>query len=812
MEKPSLANAVAGYLWPKDFKKFKSETCYRGDVKGVETIITWTVGHAMTSLEPGEYNQEWGDFRKYPVIPDAWRKKVSADKKKQMSFIKDELKKVDEVVNGGDPDREGQLLVDEVLEYYKYKGPVKRILINAYDDESLRRAFNDIREDSEFRNLYYAGLTRERADWLYGMNCSRAYSVNGSRFGMEGVMRIGRVKTPTLALVVRREREIQKFKPQDYYLLNGLFVKDGIQFKATYVPPEDMVDAEGRVLKKGLLEGVMKKLSPKGTVESVEKKSGKEAPPLPYSLDSLQVEANRRYKMSPKQVLDTTQSLYEKKFVTYPRSDCNYIPDAQHEDGSRILSMLAGYGIKGAEGGQAHIKSKAFNDKKVSAHHAIIPTFVAPKGLDEYESKLYDMIALRYVLQFYPPCEFDTTNFTIKVDDALFKGTGKEIKKKGFRVLYGDQSDKEKEEEVTLPKLAKGDVVDASFEIGEKTTTPPKRFTEGSLIAAMTNIWRFVSDKETKEMLKECKGLGTPATRDKIISELMMMGKNQKEPYMKKVKNELVPTDLGCALVDNVSEHLTSPEFTAIMEYNLGQIAEGKMSMQEYMDELLEDVMDCISHAEDPNSYKTFVSNGGVLCPECEKTFLKRVFIKSRNIYAWICPDKECLNSEGKKVFYDDRDGQPVILEKFDCTCGHPLKRVRKNDGNYAWVCPSNDGGCGKWYDDDDEKPLFLKEYTCPSCQHMLRRVHKKDGNYAWVCSSNDGGCGKWYDDVKAAPYFPKAEKCACGGNLKRVRKKDGSYAWVCESCSKWYDDKDGKPVEQKPKGAPKGKSKKKGA
>ena len=302
-----------------------------------------------------------------------------------------------------------------------------------------------------------------------------------------------------------------------------------------------------------------------------------------------------------------------------------------------------------------------------------------------------------------------------------------------------------------MPKLAKGDVVDASFEIGEKTTTPPKRFTEGSLIAAMTNIWRFVSDKETKEMLKECKGLGTPATRDKIISELMMMGKNQKEPYMKKVKNELVPTDLGCALVDNVSEHLTSPEFTAIMEYNLGQIAEGKMSMQEYMDELLEDVMDCISHAEDPNSYKTFVSNGGVLCPECEKTFLKRVFIKSRNIYAWICPDKECLNSEGKKVFYDDRDGQPVILEKFDCTCGHPLKRVRKKDGNYAWVCPSNDGGCGKWYDDDDEKPLFLKEYTCPSCKHTLRRVHKKDGNYAWVCSSNDGGCGKWYDDVKAA-------------------------------------------------------------
>lgn len=843
MEKPSLATAVAGYLWPRDFKKLRTDKCYEGQLDGVDTVITWTVGHAMRSLEPGEYFDEWKAFYKYPVIPDTWEKKVDPSKKDQMAFIKKQLQSADEVVNGGDPDREGQLLVDEVLEYYKYKGPVKRILINAYDDESLRRAFKSIKEDSEFRNLYYAGLTRERADWLYGMNCSRAYTINGNKFGMDGTMRIGRVKTPTLALVVRREREIEKFKPQDYYLLNGNFIKDGITFKATYVPPEDMTDSEGRVLKKGLLEGVMKKLSPKGTVDTVETKSGKEYPPLPYSLDSLQVDANKKYKMSPKQVLDTAQSLYEKKFVTYPRSDCNYIPDAQHEDGNRILPMLADYGIKGASGGEAHIKSKAFNDKKVSAHHAIIPTFVSPKGLNEEEAKLYEMIAQRYVLQFYSACEFDTTTFTILVGDALFKGTGKLIKKKGFRVLVSSEN----AEEVVLPKLAKGDVVDASFEIGEKTTTPPKRFTEGTLIAAMTNVWRFVSDKETKEMLKECKGIGTPATRDKIISELMTKYENQKEPYIKKVKNELVPTDLGRALIDNVSEHLASPEFTAIMEYNLGQIAEGKMSMDEYMDEILDDVMDCISHAEDPSSYKTFVAKDGVLCPECEKAYLRRVMIKKFNRYVWICPDDKCLNENGKKTFYEDKDGKPVIIGKFECSsCGHRLKRVRKKDGTYAWICPSDNGGCGKWYEDNNAEPLYLKSFKC-TCGAELRRIHKKDGTYVWHCDNcnkwlNDenaepvfpkeekcvcGGsmtrihkkdgtyawhcndCNKWFNDINGKPFFPKEEKCKCGELLKRVRKKDGTFAWVCGSCNTWYDDEDGKPVPQKPKN---GNFKKKGA
>lgn len=793
MEKPSLAAAVAGYLWPRDFKKLKNEFCYSGKVDGVDTVITWTIGHAMYQLMPGDYKEEWKQFSVYPVIPETWKKAPSPDKKKQMKFIKDELKKADEVVNGGDPDREGQLLVDEVLEYYNYKGPVKRILVNAYDDESLRRAFASIRENSDFRNLYYAGLARERADWLYGMNCSRAYTINGRKFGVEATMRIGRVKVPTLALVVRREREIQGFKPKDYFILEGIFDKGGKKFKGTYVPEEDMMDSEGRVVKKSLLENLVKGLSGQGQVTLVEKKSGKEAPPLPYSLDTLQVDANKRYKLSPKQVLDTVQSLYEKKYVTYPRSDCNYIPVAQQEDGERILRMLSKIDARGASGADPSLKSKAFNDKKVSAHHAIIPTTVSPSGLSEIEDKVYDLIAERYILQFYPPCEFDVTSFEVTVGDAKFKGSGKVVRSRGFKSVYS--GDGKEEQDVVLPAIVKGDIVGAAYNIVSRTTTPPKRFTEGSLIAAMTNIWRFVNDKETKEMLKECKGLGTPATRDTIIAELMEK-KNGMQPCMKKVKNELVPTDFGMALVDNVDEHLTNPDFTAMMEYNLGEIANGKMELDTYLDEIITDVMECIHHSELPESYKTFHKEGvsEVLCPVCKKTNLQKRKVKSTGKTVWICPDDACVNKDGKKVFYEDNNGEPLILGNYECkVCGKPLKRVFiKSSERHAWVCE----GCSKWYDDKDAKPVFLEDFKCPSCQNSLKRVYiKKHDKYSWVCDK----CNKWFDDNDGKAVFPKEIKCPeCGNPVKHIHKKDGTTAFLCESCNKWFDDDNGKPVKQK--------------
>ena len=728
-EKPSLAGAIAGHLWGKDASRYKTAHYYEHG----NDIVTWSFGHILAQAMPKEYGEEFASFSEYPVLPETWKKNPVSSAKEQLNAIKALLKKADVVVNAGDPDREGQLLVDEILVYLKYKGKVERILINSYDDAGLKRAFDSIVPNSKFKDLYDAGLARERADWLVGMNLSREYSVNAKKFGLAGWFRIGRVKVPTLALVVQREEEIENFVPKDYFVLSGEFVRDSIPFKATYEPNEHIpVDSEGRVVDRNVLDVIVAKIKNKeAIVTKCEMKKGTSTPPLPWSLDTLQVEANKRLGMSAAVVLEQVQSLYEKKLVSYPRSDCNYIPEAQHSDGKQILSMLTGMAIRGAEGADAKLRSKAFNDKKITAHHAIIPTGVKPSaGLTDKEKAIYTMIAERYVLQFWPNCEFDTLKYTITVAGEKFNGSGKAVRKPGYTAIWKDETAENDESSAVLPPLKENEAVGVNgYHIDSRVTTPPKRFTEGTLLSAMTNIWRFLPpDDPNRERLKECKGLGTPATRSTIISELMeatntseacmevkskgkaraskakkTTKKKEEEDTPKKSGGELVPTTFGRDLIHNVDKSLTEPKFTAVMEYNLSQIAEGKKTLDDYMDEMVELVMENIRYAEE-HRFMLKQQDNAPTCPICRISILQRKYSTVTKKNFWVCADKTCVSPfTHKTIFYEDRNGKPLIEKCPDC--GTVLKYGKK-DGKEWFLCEK----CSKFFSvDKNKKPVVQK-------------------------------------------------------------------------------------------------------
>ena len=703
-EKPDIGKALANYLWPNgNFSKEK------GYFYNENTAVTWAVGHILALAEPEAYGDEFKSWGHYPIIPDRWILKPPAATAAQLAVIKKLLGEVETVIHAGDPDREGQLLIDEILRYFNYKNEVKRILINAKDDESMKRAFDQIVENKKYENLYYAGLGREQADWLVGMNLTRAYTVNARKYGYENTFRIGRVKIPTLALVVNREKQIKNFKATKYFELKGTFDKDGIPFIAMLKPSDQIpLDEEDRIKDKEILKAIKLKLEKASViVKNIEEKDLLQNPPLPHSLDTLQIEANKHYGYSPKEVLDTVQSLYEKKFVSYPRSDCNYIPMSQKDDAIKILPNLKELEIIGADNANLSLTSKAFNDNKITAHHAIIPTGIKPNALSEIEQKIYELIAKNYILQFYPPYKFKKVTFTLAAGDETFIGSGKIVKDLGFKFCDKDEdSTDENDENIKLPDLHIGDQIDkAGYAILDKTTKPPKRFTEGSLLAAMANIWRYIDAKSpSRDKLKEVKGIGTPATRDTIISELQQ-DKNKGrsiDPCMKKVKKELVPTDFGIKLIENIDESFTVPDTTADMEYALSEIAAGKKTLTDYMDEVTAMVYKNIQFAE---SKKFAMMPGKKLfkCPFCESDIIRKYSQKAKK-YFHICSNEKCVSPvTGKNFFYEDDHGEPIMIE---CpSCKNILSRVIGKNGPF-WLCAK----CKNTFNDKSGKPDLAKK------------------------------------------------------------------------------------------------------
>ena len=634
-EKPSLARAIAsGIGVGKNFDGYIS-------VNDGNEIVTWCYGHILKQLNPDEYAEKYRAWRMedLPIIPSQWKLKVKAEAAKQFKIIRELIGKATEIVNAGDPDREGQLLVDEVLDFVGNKKPVQRILLNALDEKSVKQSLKDLRDNNEFEGMKNAALGRSRADWLIGMNLSRAYTIQARQSGYESVS-VGRVMTPTMALVVHREEEIKNFKPVTHYAVKAIFANNIGEIPTIWQMSDTVseLDNEGRLLNASIAESFVKKLNdlPKGTqgkVISIEEKNKSESQRLPYSLSRLQIEAGKRYGYSPQIVLDTMQTLYEKKLTTYPRSDCEYLPENQYSDVKDILEHLKDLPNKEftelVVKADVTIRSKAWNDKKISAHHAIIPTRVKADfaKLTSIEQNLYLMVAQAYLAQFYPVHEYKATTVIITFADEKFIGKGKLVTKLGWKAIYRNAAKSETEEEESiLPPVRENEPVKyISAKVAEKTTKPPTRFTPSTLLQAMKEIYRYVKDDALKAELKECSGIGTEATRAGIIEKLQDSG------FLKLKGKFFEPTDKARLAVKILPGEMIYPDTTAIWEKELEEVATGKTSYEKFYQSQLKGLSLLLDKAR---KTEIMPPSSSVLCPNCGKVMVRR---KGKKGFFWGC-------------------------------------------------------------------------------------------------------------------------------------------------------------------------------
>ncbi|CAK2124020.1 DNA topoisomerase III [Vibrio crassostreae] len=616
-EKPSLGRAIAAAL-PNPQKKDQGFIkCGNGDV------VTWCIGHLLEQVEPDAYDDRYKKWNlaDLPIVPEQWQLRPRKTSSKQLTVIRKLLKDATQIVHAGDPDREGQLLVDEVIDYCKVskakKESMDRLLISDLNLPAVKRALSQMRSNRDFIPLSISALARSRADWLYGMNMTRAYTLLGQKAGYQGVLSVGRVQTPVLGLVVRRDEEIENFIPKDYFTLHALipYQNNGQSFdiRARWKPSEackPWQDEEGRVLNRKLVENVAQRIANQpATVTESEQKQSKQAAPLPYSLSALQIDASKRFGMSAQQVLDTCQSLYEKhKLITYPRSDSRYLPKEHYSQRESIVDAIANNAKElqsGAQGADLSLKSKAWNDSKVDAHHAIIPT---PKkssvnGLSANEMKIYQQIARQYLMQFYPPAVFADAKLVFDIAGGVFIAKGRQLINPGWKVLMGKTDTEEKGDGTdTVPPLDKGTVLTCrEGVIGDKKTEPPKHFTEATLLQAMTGIARFVANKDLKAILKETDGLGTEATRAGILDTLF------KRQLLTRQGKSIHSSPAGRGLIHALPEDSTFPDMTAHWEHQLQGMAERNQAYQPFMQALeskIDGLMGTVKTGEVPESLR----------------------------------------------------------------------------------------------------------------------------------------------------------------------------------------------------------------
>ncbi|PTO55623.1 DNA topoisomerase III [Vibrio splendidus] len=616
-EKPSLGRAIAAAL-PNPQKKDQGFIkCGNGDV------VTWCIGHLLEQVEPDAYDDRYKKWNlaDLPIVPEQWQLRPRKTSSKQLTVIRKLLKDATQIVHAGDPDREGQLLVDEVIDYCKVskakKESMDRLLISDLNLPAVKRALSQMRSNRDFIPLSISALARSRADWLYGMNMTRAYTLLGQKAGYQGVLSVGRVQTPVLGLVVRRDEEIENFIPKDYFTLHALipYQNNGQSFdiRARWKPSEackPWQDEEGRVLNRKLVENVANRImNQPATVTESEQKQSKQAAPLPYSLSALQIDASKRFGMSAQQVLDTCQSLYEKhKLITYPRSDSRYLPKDHYSQRESVVDAIANNAKElqsGAQGADLSLKSKAWNDSKVDAHHAIIPT---PKkssvnGLSANEMKIYQQIARQYLMQFYPPAIFADAKLVFDIAGGVFIAKGRQLINPGWKVLMGKTDTEEKGDGTdTVPPLDKGTVLTCREGIiGDKKTEPPKHFTEATLLQAMTGIARFVANKDLKAILKETDGLGTEATRAGILDTLF------KRQLLTRQGKSIHSSPAGRGLINALPEDSTFPDMTAHWEHQLQGMAERNQAYQPFMQALeskIDGLMGKVKTGEVPESLR----------------------------------------------------------------------------------------------------------------------------------------------------------------------------------------------------------------
>lgn len=593
-EKPSVAKDIARILG--------ATASHNGYMEGNGFQVTWTFGHLCTLKEPNDYTENWKHWSlsALPMIPPRFGIKLIDDDgiKRQFSVIERLMQAADCIVNCGDAGQEGELIQRWVMQKAQAKCPVKRLWISSMTDEAIREGFNSLKDQSEYQPLYVAGLSRAIGDWLLGMNATRLYTL---KYGQNRqVLSIGRVQTPTLALIVNRQKEIDSFVPEPYWVLSTIY-RDTL-FTAT----------KGKFTTKEEGEQAFATIADKPfEVTGVSKKNGNEAPPRLFDLTSLQVECNRKFSYSAETTLNLIQSLYERKLTTYPRVDTQFLSDDIYPKCAGILTGMRGYEqyIQPLAGKKLPKSKRVFDTSKVTDHHAIIPTGVPASALSDMERNVYDLIARRFIAVFYPDCKFATTTVLGKVEDVEFKVSGKEILEPGWRTIYAQQpshpnnpstpqplnsqlssseDDDKQDEERTLPTFVKGESGPHTPTLTEKWTTPPKYYTEATLLRAMETAGKFVDDETLRAALKE-NGIGRPSSRAGIIETLF------KRHYIRRERKNLIATATGIELIDIIHEELLkSCELTGIWEKKLRDIEHKKYEAADFINELKQQVTEIV--------------------------------------------------------------------------------------------------------------------------------------------------------------------------------------------------------------------------
>lgn len=612
-EKPDMGRKIAQAL--KGPMKNGHGCVYTSDA-----TVSWAIGHLLESVMPKEYNPEWEKFNwnNLPMFPEKWITKITKEKANQFKILKELVASHDIIVNAGDPGREGQLIVDEILTYMKCRKPVKRLLLPELRPAAIQKAWAAMEDNAKYFPLYQAGLARGYADWLVGLNLTPAYTLLGQKQGYKGVLSVGRVQSPTLAIVVKRDHIIENFIPRDYYILKATMASHPQQnkkinnffafWKHQKTTAPTLLDEDKRLIDAAFAKDVAQKVKGKNAkVISFEIQDGTESPPLPFSLSKLQSFANSKYSFGAKEILDGCQVLYEKhEAQSYPRSDCQYLPEAAHADGPKILQVIAQSFPEFAPlcaKADPTIKHAVWNDSKLTDHYAIIPTVVAPTmtALSAKEQKIYRSVAQRYLAQFFPVCKFKTAIIEVEVEGEIFRSSGKIILDPGWKVVFSGADAEEKEEgkegegdiEQKLPELTVGEILlcqDCAIE--NKKTKPPARFTEGSLIEAMANIHTLVDDPAKKAILKEKKGIGREATRTQIIENLI------RRSLLLKEGKKLISSSGARGLIGALPAKVTDPALTAIWEDALDKIAENKVSLDSFMEKQKQWVAQLIEQAK----------------------------------------------------------------------------------------------------------------------------------------------------------------------------------------------------------------------
>lgn len=736
------------------FKDLAEKKGYLED-KNSDTVITWGKGHLFRLFEPYEYDEKYKftkSINDLPIIPNKFEYKLGTSetelyKKRQFEIVEKFVKKATKIVIATDPDREGEVIAQMIIDKCGYKGPVTRVLTKGLDLKSLTKAIADMQDASLTYNLYIAGKARTAADWFIGINLSRAMTLI-NRNMVEGNLPVGRIIMPTVNLVYIRDMEIESFISKDYYEVSAEFHATAGKLKTSWSIPEKYLDElEEKLLKKEIADEVSKKCRNKdGKVTKAEKKRKQTAAPLPFSLLELQAKAYNEFGFKSDRVLELAQSLYEvHKATTYPRSDCQYLPNAQFSEVPEVLEAVMKTDPNNAEirelVAQANpkLKSDMWNDSKVTAHHAIIPTGTPANisRMNEDEVKLYDLIRRYYIAQFLPKYEYDSTVLEIECEGEVFKITGSMPAAQGWKIAL---KTKEKSADDEIPLLKVGETVKCvDTKTESKKTKPPARLNEATLLKEMQNASKYITNPVYKKIIKSTEGLGTSATRANIIKNAF------KYEYIKNDKNgTIITTEKARSLIKALPEMIKSVETSAYWESILEEIAKGENTPETFFEMQKKIVIEIIEEMKE-GKYRIETAVGMTYqCPKCNSG-LKRVKSLKNGKFYWVCLDKEVC----KSIFPDNRGKPGEVIERevvdqgtvaHKCTkCSEALVRKKGQYGFY-WQCSLET--CKQNYKDDNMTPVEIvkkviaKDYQCPVCKKGFLVERGKEGKKFWGCSA----------------------------------------------------------------------------